>query len=112
MEEGLAFGTLYSAGMVYLPAIWLMVSIAVLLIGKAPNAVSAVWGYLLYSFIVVYLGGLLQFEEWLSVLSPYGHVPQLPVEDVNVTALATLTFLTLLCLGAGYIAYNKRDIHG
>ena len=74
MEDGIAFGTLYSAAMVYLPAMWVMIGIAVLLIGFAPKLTGFIWIYLLYSFIVVYLGGLFQFPEWLGKLSPFGHI--------------------------------------
>ena len=83
MENGIAFGTLYSAAMVYLPAMWIMTAVAVLLIGFAPRLTGFVWMYLLYSFIVVYLGGLFQFPEWLGKLSPFGHIPKLPVEDMD-----------------------------
>ena len=31
MDDGIALGTLYSAAMVYLPAMWIMIGIAVLL---------------------------------------------------------------------------------
>jgi ABC-2 type transport system permease protein len=112
MEEGIAFGTLYGAAMVYLPAMWIMIGIAVLLIGMLPKLTSLVWIYLLYSFIVVYLGGLLQFPEWMGKLSPFGHVSQLPVEEMDYLKTAILVIIAVVIILFGFIGYKKRDIIG
>ena len=102
----------YSAAMVYLPAMWIMIGLAVLLIGIAPKVTSLIWLYLLYSFVVVYLGGLLKFPEWMRNLSPYGHVPQLPVEDPDFYDVSLLTIIAVVFVVVGFIGYTKRDIEG
>ena len=112
MENGISFGKLYSAAMIYLPAMWIMVGIAVLFIGVAQKATSFIWIYLLYSFVVVYLGGLLQFPEWMRNVSPYGHIPQLPVEEMNVLTISILLGIAVVLVIVGFIGYNKRDIEG
>ncbi len=112
MEDGISFGMLYGAAMAYLPAMWIMIGFVVLLIGIVPKATSLIWLYLIYSFIVVYLGGLLKFPEWMRNLSPYGHVPQLPVEDVNFMTLFVLIIIAVALVIAGFVGYTKRDIEG
>ena len=112
MEEGLEFGSLYGSAMVYLPALWIMIGLAVLFIGAVPKLASLTWFYLLYSFIVVYLGGLLQFPEWMANLSPFGHIPQIPVEEMDFMKVAILTIIGIILSVAGFIGYNKRDISG
>lgn len=112
MVDSISFSTLYSAAMVYLPAMWIMIGLAVLLIGIAPKVTSLIWLYLLYSFVVVYLGGLLKFPEWMRNLSPYGNVPQLPVEDMNFMTLTTLTIIAVVLVVVGFVGYTKRDIEG
>ena len=112
MEEGLALGRLYGAAMVYLPAMWIMIALAVLLTGLLPKFTGLSWIYLLYSFIVVYLGGLLQFPEWMGNLSPFGQVPQIPVEDMDFMKVIVLSTIAIVVTILGFIAYNKRDIHG
>src|SRR5690625_7978534 len=37
MEDGIAFGRIYGAAMVYLPALWMMTGLAVLLVGIVPR---------------------------------------------------------------------------
>jgi len=112
VEDGISFGMLYGAAMVFLPAMWIMVGVAVLLIGIVPKVTSLIWVYLLYSFVVVYLGGLLQFPEWMGNLSPYGHIPQLPVEEMDVIKVSILTIVAVVLVVAGFVGYNKRDIEG
>ncbi|WP_338654874.1 ABC transporter permease [Sporosarcina psychrophila] len=112
IDGGISFGMIYGAAMVYLPAIWIMIGFAVLLIGIAPRVTSLTWVYLLYSFIVVYLGGLLKFPEWMGNLSLYGHIPKLPVEGMNFMMFFILTVFAGVLVIVGFIGYSKRDIEG
>ncbi len=112
MDEGIAIGKLYSAAMVYLPAMWIMIGIAVLFIGFVPKLSGLTWLYLTYSILVVYLGGMLQFPEWMGKLTPFGHIPKLPVEDIDFMKVSMLTIIAIVLLAVGFIGYNKRDIRG
>lgn len=112
MEEGLSFGMIYQSAMVHTPAMWIMASTAVLLIGVAPRWSGLVWGYLLYSFMTVYLGGLLNFPDWLGKLSPYGHIPGLPVEEMNWLKVSVLTCIAGVLTAVGFVGYRKRDMQG
>lgn len=112
MDDPISFTIMFNAAMVYLPAIWIMIGVAVLLIGLFPRMTSLIWLYLGYSFLVVYLGGLLQFPEWMGKISPFGHVPQFPVEDMDFTKVFTLTCIAIVLTLSGFIGYKKRDIAG
>jgi len=112
MEETISFTIMFQAAMVYLPAMWIMVSLAVLFIGIYPKLSGLCYLYLGYSFFVVYLGSLLQFPDWMGKLSPFGHVPQVPVEEVNYVKLTILTIVALTVTVVGVIGYNKRDLEG
>jgi ABC-2 type transport system permease protein len=112
MEEAIPFAVMFKAAMVYLPAIWIMIGLAVMLIGLFPQVTSSIWIYLGYSFLVVYLGGLLQFPEWMGKLSPFGHIPQLPIEEMNYLIVSTLTCIAAILMALGFVGYKKRDITG
>ncbi len=112
MEEGLEFGTLYGAAIVYLPAMWIMIGLAAVLIGVVPKFTGFTWLYLIYSFIVVYLGGLLQFPEWLGNLSPFGQIPNIPVEDMDYMKVSILVVIAIVAVVVGFVGYNRRDIQG
>ncbi|WP_188455916.1 ABC transporter permease [Virgibacillus oceani] len=112
MEDSFSFDTIYGAALVYYPAILVMIGAAVLLIGILPKLTSLIWLYVFYSFIVLYLGGLFQFPEWAGKLSPFGYIPQLPVEDMKWMPIIALTIMALVLVVFGFIGYKKRDIEG
>jgi len=55
---------------------------------------------------------MLQFPEWMGKLTPFGHIPKLPVEDMDFMKVSMLTIIAILLLAAGFLGYNKRDIRG
>jgi ABC-2 type transport system permease protein len=112
MEEALSFTTMLEAALAYLPAMWVITGVALLFIGILPQLTSLTWLYLGYSFIVVYMGDLLQFPEWMGKLSPFGHIPQLPVEEFDTAKVSLLVLLAAGLMLAGFIGYNKRDLQG
>ncbi|MCH1626503.1 ABC transporter permease [Ferdinandcohnia quinoae] len=112
LDEGVAFSTYFSAALVYLPAMWIMSGIAVLLIGIAPRLSGLTWLYLTYSFFVVYLGGMLKLPEWMGNISPFGQIPKLPVEDMDWMRFFILSVIAVVLTVIGFLGYNKRDIHG
>ncbi|WP_164214402.1 ABC transporter permease [Virgibacillus sp. YIM 98842] len=112
MDEPFYFDKVYGAGIVYYPATLVLIGLAVLLIGYLPKFSSFVWLYLFYSFIVLYLGGMLDLPEWLGRMSPYGYIPQLPVEDMEWMPIVILSIIAAVLIIAGFIGYNRRDMEG
>ncbi|MDD2235125.1 MAG: ABC transporter permease [Desulfitobacteriaceae bacterium] len=110
MEDVISLNTLIKAALVHLPAMWIMVGLAVFLIGFVPRLTGLVWVYLGYSFFIVYLGEMLQLPDWMAKSTPFGHIPQVPIDDVNLLTLAILMFIAIFLIAAGFIGYNKRDI--
>ena len=110
MEDTISLHTLLKAGFAHLPAIWLKVGLAVLLIGFAPKLTGLTWLYLGYSFFVIYLGDLLQLPEGMANLTPFGHIPQVPIEEVNFLKTAVLILIAAVLITTGFIGYNRRDL--
>ncbi|UOQ92123.1 ABC transporter permease [Halobacillus shinanisalinarum] len=112
MDDAIGFSTFYSAAMVYLPAMWIMIGFAGLFVGMEPKLTGLTWLYLIFSFIVVYMGSLFQFPDWVSKLSPFGHIPRLPIEDMNFMKATILTIFAVILTILAFMGYNKRDIQG
>lgn len=110
LDEPIAFSFLLRASMVYLPALWVMIGCAVLLIGSLPKATSLMWAYFAFSFFTVFLGRMISLPEWLPKLTPFGHIPQLPVDSVNLVTLAVLTMIAALLTIVGSVFYRRRDV--
>lgn len=101
---------LIGAALVHVPALWLVVGLATALFGLLPRAVGLVWAVLAYGVVIGMLGGLLQFPGWTSEVSPFGHTPQLPAEDLAIGPLLVLTLIAATLLAVGLIGLRRRDI--
>lgn len=110
MEEPFSFGTILGGALAYLPAIWVMLGLAAVLLGWRPKRTGLVWLYMVYTFVVLYLGGLLQLPEWVERTTPFGYVPQLPVDAMEWGAALGLTVLAILAMFVGLLGYRRCDI--
>lgn len=110
LDEPLSFGAVYGMGLVYYPAILVMISVAILMIGYQPKFVSFNWLYVFYTFIVLYMGGLFQLSDWYGKLSPFGHIPKLPIEEMTWTPMFVLAGIAVVLSVIGFIGYNRRDM--
>ena len=106
----LTLGYLLSANLVYVPAMWVMVGMAILLMGLVPKATAAIWAYFGFCFFATFIGRFPGLPEWLPKLAPFGYVPQLPVEEINYIALGVLTLLAAGLSVAGFVFYRRRDM--
>jgi ABC-2 type transport system permease protein len=95
---------------VQIPAVLVLVGLAVLLTGWLPRATALIWALMGLAFVVGWLGGLLSLPDWLRGLSPYEHLPQVPIEEVAVAPLVTLTLVAVALVVAGTVGFRRRDI--
>lgn len=110
VEKSIGLGTILVSALVYVPAIWVVLGLATLLVGAFPKGAGLVWGYVLFAILVIYLGNLLEFPEWLNRLSAFYYVPQLPNEEVSWLPLSLLSIVGITLSALGFLGYNKRDI--
>jgi ABC-2 type transport system permease protein len=112
VDGGLEFGAIYKVALVQIPAMAIMLGIGVFFIGVKPNLTSITWMYLTFSFLILYLGDLLQLPEWIINISPFSHIPQIPMEEMNYFTITILMIISILFIVLGFIGYRKRDIEG
>lgn len=111
-QESITIATVFASAFLYLPALWVMTGLAVLLIGFFPKYTFLIWLYLGYSYVAVYFGGIFQFPDWVAELTPFGWVASYPVDEVNTMPVVGLV-LTVVMLGtAGFIGFARRDTNG
>lgn len=96
----------------YLPILWITLGFATLLIGFVPKLSSVVWVHLGYTFFVIYLGGLLKLPKWMAKLTPFGYIPDVPLEQMGVLRIIIMLFIAIILNGLGLLGYRKRDIQG
>jgi ABC-2 type transport system permease protein len=107
----LSLGYLLEANLVYVPALWVVIGLATLLIGLLPKATGIIWGYFAYSFLAIFIGRMGVFPDWVGRLAPIGYVPQLPMDELNMLTMCILTAIAAVLTAAGFYFYSKRDIN-
>jgi ABC-2 type transport system permease protein len=117
LVHGLRTGTpttevvrLSASALAQLPATWVLAGIALALFGLAPRLTTAVWGVLVAYLLIGQLGPVLQLDQWVLNLSPFTHVPALPVDDLTLTPLLWLTAVAAALVAAGIVGTRRRDI--
>ena len=109
--EDLTLGFLLQGNLLYVPAQWFMIGLAIFLIGLLPKATGAIWGYFGFSFLLMFFGRMEIFPAWTERLSPFGWIPLLPIDEVTLLPLAILTLLAAGLTVAGFVLYRNRDIN-
>ncbi|HEX6969675.1 MAG TPA: ABC transporter permease [Micromonosporaceae bacterium] len=108
-DPGIAW-TVLQAVLAYAPAVWFTTGLAVAAFGILPRATGLAWALLGYAVLVVYLGGLLQLPDWMLNLSPYTHIPRLPVDEFTAVPLLVLTALAAGLVALGLLGFRRRDL--
>lgn len=103
--------TMLGAGLVHVPAMWLVVGVTVALYGLVPRAAAWGWAVLGYAAVVGLMGDGLDLPEGARVLSPFHHVPELPGDEIGVTPLVVLALATAFLVGIGWAGLRHRDIN-
>ncbi|WP_374968463.1 ABC transporter permease [Terrabacter sp. BE26] len=103
-------GGLVEAALVTAPAIWVAVAVAMLLVGVAPRLTGLAWAFLIVFLLLGELVPVLGLPDWMTNLSPFGHVPSLPVQSLTVLPLVLLTVVAAVVATAGVVALRRRDI--
>jgi len=110
LDEPIPLGFLLKANLVYLPALWVMIGVTILLIGLLPKVTIVIWVYYGFSFFMNFIARVLDLPEWLSKISPLSYIPQLPVDSINYSVLIVLVVIAAALSAAGFVFYRKRDV--
>lgn len=94
----------------FLPAVLVVAGIATLLLGWVPRASLAAWAVLGGCFVIGWLGPLLDIPDVVTRLSPFSHVPAVPLEALDATPLLVLTGLAAALTIAGLLGLRRRDL--
>lgn len=109
VEETIIAKTLVAA-LIQIPAMWVVIGVATVLIGWAPRATSVAWLLVAYAGFVGYLGRFLQLPEWVGRLSPFSWLPGYPSEELTGGPLIGLTVLAAVLVVIGIVGFRRRDV--
>ncbi|MCL2372995.1 MAG: hypothetical protein FWC78_06300 [Defluviitaleaceae bacterium] len=107
----LPFSFLLQSALVYVPAMWVMGGIVVLLIGLVPKLSAIIWAYFAFSFFVLMFGRMFTQTASLANFTPLGFVPQLPMDEISVVGIVVMAAIGIALAVVGIVCYEKRDIN-
>ncbi len=110
MDDSSYLVDLTIAGIAFTPALWVAIGLAVALFGIFPKGTALSWAIVVYAFVVVYLGGALQMPDWMTNLSPFGHIPRIPAEEFDWMPLLSLTAVAAILIIIGWLGFRRRDL--
>ncbi|MCL1792241.1 MAG: ABC transporter permease [Oscillospiraceae bacterium] len=101
---------LFKANLAYLPALWVMIGIAVFLVGALPKFSGAIWGY--YGFVCFssFIGEVIGLPDWLLGIAPLKHVSKVLLVDIDYVPLIVMTAIAIALTAAGFVFYRKREM--
>ncbi len=103
-------GELTAAGLVMVPAMWVLAASALLLHGVQPRWSLASWAMVAWAFVAAMFGGLLELPQWALNLSPFQHVPALPAASMQWLPLVLLVVVAAVFVAIGLAALDRRDV--
>lgn len=109
-DVGGSVASLVGASVAMLPAIWVCVAIAMLLVGIAPRLTGLVWAFLIGFLLLGEFGTILGLPDWVTNLSPFGHIPSLPGGTVTPAPFVALLVVATVVAGSGVVALRRRDV--
>lgn len=119
--EGLTYGVTISdlgqvprlagVALVNVPAVWLVVAVAVLGFGWLPRAAAgAAWVVVGVCAVITLFSDVFDLPTWFRNASPFTHTPQAPLESVAAPPLVSITAIVAVLLAAGFIGFRRRDV--
>ncbi|MGD0068273.1 MAG: ABC transporter permease subunit [Streptosporangiaceae bacterium] len=109
-HSGVRFGSLVMAGLNVVPPGLFLLGLGALVLGAWPRLTSTiVYGYLAWSFLIEFAGGLVHTSHWLLDTSVFFHMVPAPATSPDWSSMAVITGLGILGAVLGGILLCRRD---
>lgn len=103
--------TSLAAVAVHLPAGLVFVGFTALVFAIIPHATAGLgWGLLVLGLLVGQMGELFGLPDWIQSVSPFNHVPAVPLEYVEPGSIVLFLALSLLLFALAAVLLRRRDV--
>lgn len=104
------FWRVFGGALVQLPAVWVVAGLTLAVFGLLPRYATLGWAALVLFLLIGELGPTLELDQRLQDISPFVHVPRLPVADLTLVPLLALTLVAVVLSAAGLVGLRRRDV--
>ncbi|MGD0244660.1 MAG: ABC transporter permease subunit [Streptosporangiaceae bacterium] len=109
-HSGVRFWSLVAAGLNVVPPGLFLLGLGALVFGAWPRRTSTVvYGYLAWSFLIEFAGGVVHTSHWLLDTSVFFHLVPAPAASPDWPGMAVITGLGILAAVLGGILLRRRD---
>jgi ABC-2 type transport system permease protein len=105
-----ALGRFVGAALAQAPAVWLVGALALALYAADSRFATGAWVLLALFFVLGLVGEMLELPGWVTGLSPFAHLPAMPVESFAPVPALVLTVLAAALTLAAWWRFRERDI--
>ncbi|QEA31612.1 ABC transporter permease [Secundilactobacillus malefermentans] len=106
----LSYDLLWSSFAAFIPALLIMIGITAVIVGFIPRFGSAMWLYIVYAVVAMYLGNLVDMPNWAKQFTPFAWVPKVPLKDFNGVTFSWMLIVAAILLVVGLYGYRRRDL--
>lgn len=107
---GVSVGTVVGQAAATIPAVWVLVGLAVAAVGAAPQARLVGWMGIVATFGLTILGPTFRLPGWALGISPLHHVPNVGAASPSWASLGWLALVAAGLLAVGFVGYRRRDL--
>ncbi len=110
-DVGHQIASLTGAALVQVPAALALAGFVVAAFGVVPRrAVALSWTGFAFCLVISWLGPVLGLSQAAQDLSPFSHLPTVPVDNVTALPLLALVGVALALAALGGAAFRRRDL--
>ncbi|ROR89407.1 ABC transporter permease [Nocardioides aurantiacus] len=109
-EPDVATGDVVLQAAATLPAVWLLVGLALAAVGAAPRLRAVGWLAVVGTFVLTVLGPTLDLPGWALDLSPLRHVPDVAAPGLAWGGSAALAAVAAGLVAVAFVGLERRDV--
>jgi ABC-2 type transport system permease protein len=109
-DDSVSIGNVVQQALVTIPAVWVLVGLAVAAVGAAPTRRLVAWLGVVATFGLTILGPTFKLPDWALDISPLRHVPNVTAASPDWTGLVWLCGIAVLLSAIGFAGYRRRDV--
>lgn len=109
--DGSAVLRLTGATFSQIAGLFVLGALARLLNAITPRWAMLAWLGVVYCYVILLLGELLDFPRWVIDLSPFSHLAAVPAVPMSWTPFVIVLALAVAMNLGGLVAFRRRDVH-
>ena len=110
MKHPIELSVFIKAFYAYISPVLVILALSACIVGWLPKISSFGYLYAGFALFVGYFGKLIDLPKWVGKLTPFGYIPNVPVNKLDAGTMWWQIGIAVLLIIVGYIGYHVRDL--